>query len=350
MSMSRITQFQDFMLERGLNGDDAKARGIIREEFTASESELSEFFGHGPLEELFANQDITEILVNGPAQIWAEKSGRLELQQNKFSCEDALKRYVRKILAAKGRKVDQRAPFVDCVMEDGSRVHVAIPPSSKNGICLSIRKFRKEGWKLVDLLGSQMFSVECFEYLQKSILAKKNIFVCGGTGSGKTSLLGALIGEVSPFERIIALEDISEIKTNHPHFISLEARPENLEGEGEVTIKKLLKESLRMRPDRIVVGECRGVEALDLSLALNTGHRGSMATIHANSPRDALCRLETLALLAAENLSERAVKQMIGASVDIVIHLERAKGRKISSIAEIKGVDQGNYLLKEVKI
>ncbi|MGZ3662428.1 MAG: CpaF family protein, partial [Bdellovibrionota bacterium] len=180
------------------------------------------------------------------------------------------------------------------------------------------------------------------------VAEKKNIFVCGGTGSGKTSLLGALLAEVPPTQRILALEDVAELRVNHPHFLSLEARPPNQEGEGELPLARLLRESLRMRPDRLVIGECRGPEALDLLMALNTGHRGSLGTIHANSARDALHRLETLALLGAENLREGAVKTLVASSIHVVVHLEKGpQGRRLTGIAEVKGLEGGNYLLKE---
>lgn len=346
MRVSRITEFQDILLSRGVSGDDSAAKEILKAEYSATEEELLEYFGNGPLEEFFQNQSITEILVNGPEEIWVEKNGALEKTSKKFSCENSLKKYVRRILSARGRKVDQRSPFADCTLLDGSRLHVSIPPSASR-ILLSIRKFRTSGWTLKNLFEQEMFNQETFNYLKTAVSERKNIFVCGGTGSGKTSLLGAMITEVSSAQRILSLEDIAEIRSDHPHFLSLEARPANIEGEGEIEIRRLLRESLRMRPDRIVVGECRGPEALDLILALNTGHKGSMATIHANSPREALRRLETLAMLVSENLGESAVKNLIGSSVDLIIHLEKRGQRKIASIAELKGVDGGNYLLKE---
>lgn len=346
---NRSTLFQDFVLENGLSAQEEQAKLLLQSELNASPFELSEFFGHGPLEEFFAQEDICEVLVNGPDEIWVERAGILEKTTKQFSSEEALRRYVRRILSARGKKVDQSAPFADCTLEDGSRVHVAIPPVVGKGICLSVRRFRREGWKLEQLCQRGMFSPEILAFLRSKIRERKNIFVCGGTGSGKTSLLGALISEVGAEQRVISLEDIAEIKTMHPHFLAMEARPANLEGGGEIAVRRLLKESLRMRPDRIVVGECRGPEALDMILALNTGHRGSMATIHASSPREALQRLETLALLAAQNVSEHAIQNLIASSVEIIVHLEKSNGRKISSIAEMKGVDGKNYLLKETR-
>lgn len=351
MNVDRVSLFQNFVLEKGLLGGDEAAKNLLKNELAASDAEISEFFGHGPLESLLADDEITEILVNGPDEIWIEKAGALKKVLLKFSGEESLRRYVRRILSARGKKIDQRTPFADCILEDGSRIHVAIPPTISQGICVSVRKFRKSGWTLDQLSTLGMFNESTLNYLKTNVAGQKNIFLCGGTGSGKTSLLGAMISEASPLQRVIALEDISEIKTNHPHFLSLEARVPNLEGEGEISVRRLLRESLRMRPDRLVVGECRGSEALDMILALNTGHRGSMATIHANSPREALHRLETLALLASENISDHAIKNLIGSSVDIIVHIEKMNGsRKISAISEMKGVDGKNYLLKEVKL
>jgi pilus assembly protein CpaF len=301
------------------------------------------------LSDLMADPGVSEILVNGPSEIWAERNGSLALTPHAFSGEDALRRWVRGFLSERGRKVDHSSPFADCSLPDGSRVHVVGPPVSRRGLCLSIRKFPQAPWTLEALQRQGVFSAACVAYLKDSVRARRNIFLSGSTGSGKTSLLGALIGEVTEEERIVALEDIAEIKTTHPHFLSMEGRPANQEGEGRIELRRLLRESLRMRPDRLVVGECRGAEALDLLLALNTGHHGSMGTIHANSPRDALQRLETLALLAGENLGNQALQNLILGGVHIVAQLERRGGRRaVSSIVEVKGCDGGRFLLKEM--
>ncbi len=343
-------RIQELLAERGMAPTDAFAPMLARKELSSSEHELEEFFGHGPLRGLFDDESVTEILVNGPREIWAERRGKLEPVNGAFAGEESLRRYARRILSAHGRKVDQRSPFADAVLDGGIRVHVAAPPISRKGICLSIRKPSREAWTLTRLEASGAFSAPTTSMLQQLVRARKNIFVCGGTGSGKTSLLSALVEEAHHGERILALEDVAEIRVHHPHFLSLEARPANQEGEGEISLPKLLRETLRMRPDRIVMGECRGAEALDLLMALNTGHPGSMGTIHSNSPRDALQRLELLALLAAENLRESAVRALIASCIHVVVHLERTgNGRRVSSIAEVKGVDNGVYLLRETK-
>jgi pilus assembly protein CpaF len=344
-------EIQEFLFERGLDASSPDARELVGAELNLSEPELEEYFGHGPLAAFFTDESVTEILVNGPAEIWVERNGTLERIALNFKNEESLRRYIRRLLSQAGRKVDLQAPFADAVLADGSRLHVAGPPIAKRGYCLSIRKFSKCPWSLARLEASGSLTAKSSALLRSLVKNRKNILVAGGTGTGKTSLLGALLGEVAVSERTVLLEDIAEIKANHSHLISLEARPANQEGEGEINLKRLLREALRMRPDRLVVGECRGAEALDLLLALNTGHHGSMATIHANSPREALARLETLALLAAENLREGAVKSLVAGSVQFVAQLARTEnGRKLVSLAEIKGVDGEKYLLKELDL
>lgn len=348
---SGLEQIQTLLSERGIAITDLSAPGLVREELASSESEIEEFFGHGPLRPLFDDESVTEILVNGPGEIWAERRGGLCRVEGSFSGEESLRRYARRLLSSHGRKADQRTPFADAVLAGGIRLHVAVPPVSRNGLCLSIRKPPRNSWTLDGLEKAGAFSAPITERLRELVKERKNIFVCGGTGTGKTSLLSALLSEAGQGERILALEDVAELRVKHPHFLSLEARPANQDGEGELPLPKLLREALRMRPDRIVMGECRGPEALDLLMALNTGHPGSMGTIHSNSARDALQRLELLALLSAENLREGALRSLIASCIQVVIHLERAPagGRRISSIAEVKGVDGGTYLLREIK-
>lgn len=349
MSGEILERIPAWLAERGISPSDLVAPAIVRKELAASEAEIEEFFGHGPLGPLFADEAVTEILVNGPGEIWFEKAGGLERFPGGFAGEESLRRYARRLLAPRGRKVDHAAPFADATLEGGIRVHVAVAPASRAGTCLSIRKPPREAWTMRRLEEAGALTPEAAALLRGFVTARKNIFVCGGTGSGKTSLLSALLGEAAAGERIIALEDVAELRAAHPHFLSLESRPANGEGEGELPLRRLLRESLRMRPDRLVVGECRGPEALDLLLALHTGHRGSMGTIHANSPRDALARLELLALLAAENLSEAGLKPLVASCIHVVVHLAREEGRRrVASIAEVRGVDSGCYLLKEI--
>ena len=344
----RSSEALELLRDLGLTVQAEEARAHVRETLGLAAEEEEEIFGHGPLKELLDDARVTEILVNGPHKIWVERDGKLCLTEHRFRSEESLRQYVRRILSFRGRKVDQRAPCADAILEDGSRLHVVIPPVAKAGICLSIRKFPLEPWSLAQMVAQNSLTQAQSDFLRDAVRAHKNIFLSGGTGTGKTSLLAALLGEAPLHERMIALEDVAEIRTKHPHFISLEGRPANQEGEGEISLRRLLKEALRMRPDRIIFGECRGDEALDLLLALNSGHRGSLGTVHANSPRDALQRLETLASLGAANVQESALKQLILGGVQIVVQLERSeRGRRISSIAEIKGFDGGRLLLKE---
>ncbi len=343
-----IERIHGLLSQRGLSYQDPQARLFAQSIDGVTEAQLEEYFGHGPLRDLMLDGQVTEILVNGHRDIRYEKSGKIHEWNFSFSSEESLRRYVRRLLSPRGRKVDQSVPFADAALEDGVRIHVAAPPVSRMGLYLSIRKPSRDPWTLGRLEASGTFSAEARARLAELVARKKNIFVSGGTGSGKTSLLSALIGEVDVRERVIALEDVSELRPVHPHFLSLEARGANQEGEGELPLSRLLRESLRMRPDRLIIGECRGPEALDLLMALHSGHPGSMGTIHSSGPRDALGRLETLALLAAGNLGEMGVKNLIASGIHAVVHLERANGqRKVRSMAELKGLDGGNYLLKE---
>ncbi|RZA06978.1 MAG: CpaF family protein [Proteobacteria bacterium] len=346
-----VSSTQEFLRAHGLSPNSPEARALVKAELGLSSAEEEEIFGHGPLRSLLDDPAVTEILVNGPDAIWAERNGKLGRTDLRFRSEESLRQYVRRILSFRGRKVDNRAPCADAILEDGSRLHVVIPPVAKAGICLSIRKFPSAPWTLAQFVANGTLTPSLAAYLADAVRAHKNIFLSGGTGTGKTSLLAALMAEAAGHERLVALEDVAELRTLHPHFISLEGRPANQEGEGEISLRRLLKEALRMRPDRIIFGECRGDEALDLLLALNSGHLGSMGTLHANSPREALQRLETLASLGAANVQENALKQLVLGGVQLVIQLTRGpNGRRISSVAELKGLDSGRFMLREVPL
>ena len=346
-----FNQINEFLLAKGVSATDPSARALVKTELNAADEILEEFFGYGPIASLMVDSSITEILIRGHDHIWIEREGKLLKQNLCFQSEDTLRKLVRRILAFQGKKVDHLSPFADCILPDGSRVHVAISPISRMGTSVSIRKFRNTPWTLEMLRTTGCFGAKTQEYLEKIIAEHKNIFISGGTGTGKTSLLSALLGVVPSEERVLVLEDVAEIKSEHLNTVNLEGRPANQEGEGELSLRRLLKESLRMRPDRLVIGECRGSEALDLLMALNTGHKGSFGTIHANSPRDALQRLELLALLSAENTNESAIKMLIHSAINIVIQLERKDGaRRISSICEVRGMDQGMFLMKEISL
>lgn len=302
------------------------------------------------LDEFLAREEISEIIVNGLDPIWIEIGGVLQKTNQRFQAPLELQTFVRKVLSQQGRKVDFQNPFADCSFREHFRLHVAVPPVSKKGICLSIRRHSKSFKTLNALADAGLFRGKQRDILERIVLDRQNILVCGSTGAGKTTLLSALLSAVPPSERVLALEDVQEISSGHENLISLESRAANQEGEGEINLRRLLREALRMRPDRIVLGECRGSEALDLLLALSSGHHGSMATIHANSAREALHRLELLALLAAPNLNPDAVKGIIAGAIHWVAYLRKNNGRReLTSLVEVKGVDSGIFMLKEFR-
>jgi pilus assembly protein CpaF len=293
--------------------------------------------GLGPLEPLLADPSVDEVMVNGPGSVWVERGGRLEVAAVSFSGEAELLHAIERILAPLGRRVDEASPLCDARLADGSRVNVVIPPLALSGPCLTIRRFRRQGFSLDDLVENGTLPGELAEFLARCVRARASILVSGGTGSGKTTTLGALSGALSETERIVTIEDAAELRLRQPHVVRLEARPPNLEGRGEVTIRQLVRNALRMRPDRIVVGEVRGGEALDMLMALNTGHEGSLTTVHANSPPDALRRVETLALMAGVGLPHSAVREQLASALQLVVHQARGMDgrRRVESVAEV---------------
>jgi pilus assembly protein CpaF len=300
--------------------------------------------GLGPLEPLLADPDVDEVMVNGPAEVWVERRGRLErVETVRFGGEPELMHSIERILAPLGRRVDEASPLCDARLADGSRVNVAIPPLSLSGPCLTIRKFRRHGFSLDDLVEGGTLPEALAEMLASCVRARASILVSGGTGSGKTTTLGALSAAIPDGERIVTIEDAAELRLRQRHVVRLESRPANLEGRGEVTIRALVRNALRMRPDRIVVGEVRGAEALDMLMALNTGHEGSLTTVHANSPEDALRRVETLALMAGVGLPHEAVREQVASALQLVVHQARlpSGARRIESVAEVVRVAGG---------
>jgi pilus assembly protein CpaF len=293
--------------------------------------------GLGPLEPLLADPSVDEVMVNGPDSVWVERRGRLEPAGARFAAEAELLHAIERILAPLGRRVDEASPLCDARLPDGSRVNVVIPPLALSGPCLTIRRFRRHGFSLEDLVENGTLSAELSSFLARCVRARASILVSGGTGSGKTTTLGALSGALPEGERIVTIEDAAELRLRQPHVVRLEARPANLEGRGEVTIRQLVRNALRMRPDRIVVGEVRGAEALDMLMALNTGHEGSLTTVHANSPPDALRRVETLALMAGVGLPHAAVREQLASALQLVVHQARAPDgrRRVESVAEV---------------
>jgi pilus assembly protein CpaF len=298
---------------------------------------LREAVGLGPLEELLADPAVEEVMVNGHEQVFVERSGRIERTDVAFSSEQALRDAIERILAPLGRRVDELSPMVDARLEDGSRVHVVIPPLAVDGPSLSIRRFSAIRPGPEELVRLGTITEELHDELAAAVGARRSILVSGGTGSGKTTLLNALSAFIDPAERVITIEDAAELRLGQPHVVRLESRPANVEGRGKVTIRDLLRGALRMRPDRIVIGEVRGVEALDLLMALNTGHEGALSTVHANSPEDALRRVETLALMAGVGLPHEAIREQLGRGLDLVIHLARLSdgSRRVVEVGEV---------------
>ena len=299
--------------------------------------------GLGPLEPLLADPEVDEVLVNGGGRVYVERAGCVEPAAASFADEAELMHAVERILAPLGRRVDEASPLCDARLPDGSRVNVVIPPLAVDGPCLTIRRFRRGGFSLDDLVENGTVPAPLAEFLAGAVQSRATILVSGGTGSGKTTTLNALSGAVGPRERIVTIEDAAELRLRQPHVVRLEARPPNLEGAGEVTIRQLVRNALRMRPDRIVVGEVRGPEALDMLMALNTGHDGSLTTVHANSPEEALRRVETLALMGHATLPHAAVRDQVADAFDLIVHQARREGgrRRVTSVAEVVRVAGG---------
>ena len=323
---------------------------------TASDKErlveilFDDVIGLGPLESLLRDPEVTEIMVNRPEQVFVERRGRIELTTLAFADEDSLRRVIDRIVSSIGRRVDESEPMCDARLKDGSRVNVVIPPVAIYGPCLTIRKFGREVLTPEKIVTSGGSSEAIIEYLDAAVKTRLNIIVSGGTGSGKTTLLNVLSGFIPATERIVTCEDAAELRLRQVHVVSLESKPSNVEGRGLISIRDLVRNSLRMRPDRIIVGECRGGEAHDMLQAMNTGHDGSMSTLHANNPRDALNRLETLVLLAGTELPSRAIRSQIASAINVIVQTERTRGggRKITSVAEVLGIVEGELVLQEV--
>lgn len=298
---------------------------------------LREAVGLGPLEELLADPAVEEVMVNGHDLVYVERRGRIEPTGVRFPSEGALRDAIERILTPLGRRVDELSPMVDARLEDGSRVHVVIPPLAVDGPTMSIRRFSAARPGPRELVELGTLTDELHDQLAAAVGARRSILVSGGTGSGKTTLLNALSAFIGPDERVITIEDAAELRLRQPHVVRLESRPANVEGRGRVTIRDLLRGALRMRPDRIVIGEVRGSEALDLLMALNTGHEGALSTVHANSPEDALRRVETLALMAGVGLPHEAIREQLGRGLDLVIHLARLSdgSRRVVEVGEV---------------
>jgi pilus assembly protein CpaF len=310
----------------------------------------NDILGYGPLERLLADDSVTEIMVNGPEEIWIERQGRLHDTLVRFNDESHLRRIINKMVGQVGRRVDESSPMVDARLPDGSRVNVIIPPLSLSGPLVTIRKFQTKRLNLDEMIRLGTLTDESVEFLTRCIDARLNVVISGGTGTGKTTLLNALSSAIPENERVVTIEDAAELQLSQRHVLRLEARPQNIEGEGAIPIRELVRNALRMRPDRIIVGEVRSAEALDMLQAMNTGHDGSLTTVHANSPRDALSRVETMVMMAGLELPIRAIRQHMSSALDLIVHLERLEdgSRRVTHVTEVQRMEGEVVTLQDI--
>jgi len=332
----------------GMDGEGAIPAFVNQDELI--KDVLNEALGLGPLEDLLADDGVSEIMVNRSDQIYIERNGAIELTSYSFSSDKAVLGVIERIVAPLGRRIDESSPLVDARLKDGSRVNAIIPPLALKGPTLTIRKFRKESFTGEQLVEMGSLSRGMVEFLQMCVTARKNIVVSGGTGSGKTTTLNVVSNFIPPVERILTIEDAAELQLKHQHWIQLESRPPNIEGKGQITIRDLVRNALRMRPDRIIVGECRGGEAIDMLQAMNTGHDGSLTTAHSNSPRDTLSRLETMVLMSGMELPVRAIREQVASAINIIAHQSRfADGsRRVTHITEISGMEGDIITMQDI--
>ncbi|NBO76826.1 MAG: CpaF family protein [Betaproteobacteria bacterium] len=311
-----------------------------------------EVMGLGPLEPLLQDPTVSDILVNGPERIWVERQGRLQAAPVRFDDEPHLRRTIDRVVARVGRRIDEHSPMVDARLADGSRFNAIIPPLALDGSAVSIRKFSPDALALDRLVALGTLTAEMGQLLQALVQAKLNVLVSGGTGSGKTTMLNLLSAAIAPHERVVTIEDAAELRLQQPHVVRLETRPPNTEGAGEVTQRALVRNALRMRPDRIILGEVRGAEAFDMLQAMNTGHEGSMATVHANSARDALLRVENMVGMGPGGLPSRVARQLIASAVSVVLHLQRLSdgSRRVVSISEVTGQEGDTLLMQDLHL
>ncbi|MDI9549615.1 MAG: CpaF family protein [Chloroflexota bacterium] len=311
---------------------------------------MADILGYGPIQPLLDRDDISEVMVNGPNQVYIEQRGKLTLSNVKFVDNDHILRVIERIVTPLGRRIDESSPMVDARLPDGSRVNAIIPPLSLVGPVITIRKFNKDPLKIDDLIRFGSMTPEFAEFVRAAVVAGANVIISGGTGSGKTTLLNVLSSFIPENERILTIEDAAELQLQQPHCVRLEARPANNEGKGRIAIRDLVVNALRMRPDRIVVGECRGGEALDMLQAMNTGHDGSLTTIHSNSARDTLNRIETMVLMAGMELPLRAIRQQIASAIDLIVHQSRLRdgSRKVVQASEVVGMEGDTIVMQDV--
>ena len=356
LDMSRVGELEGDTLRREIrlvvehlcNTEDTLLNRSERERLVGEV--LDETFGLGPLEMLLKDPTISDILINGPKSIYVERRGRMEKATITFRDNDHLMQIIDRIISRVGRRVDETCPMVDARMADGSRFNAIIPPLALDGACVSIRRFGANPLKLEDLLNFKAFTPEMVMLLEGAIKARLNIIISGGTGSGKTTLLNTLSSFIPNTDRIVTIEDAAELQLQQDHVVRLETRPPNIEGKGAMTATDLVRNALRMRPERIIIGECRGAETLDMLQAMNTGHEGSMTTLHANSPRDGIARMETMIMMTGFELPLKAMRTQIASAVDMVVQANRLQGgaRKITHITEIVGMEQDTVVMQEI--
>lgn len=329
--------------------EDEQFRGAIDRKKVVEEL-THDLTGFGPINPLLMDPEVTEVMVNGPGMVYIERKGKLMLTGIRFRDDEHVMNIIEKIVSPIGRRIDESSPMVDARLPDGSRVNAIIPPLALNGPTLTIRKFSADPFKIDDLISFGTLTQEMATFIDACVKARLNIFVSGGTGSGKTTTLNVLSSFIFDDERIVTIEDAAELQLGQPHVITLEARPPNIEGKGAIAIRDLVRNSLRMRPDRIVIGEVRGAEALDMLQAMNTGHDGSLATGHSNSPRDMISRLETMVLLAGVELPVKAIREQIAGAIDLIIQQSRLKDgtRKITKITEVQGLEGDVIVLQDI--
>jgi len=344
MASTKVTQaITDILNEEGrLLTESDRARLV--------EEIKNELLGLGPLEPLLWDEDVSDILVNGPNQVYVERQGKLYLTDVRFNDDSHLMLIIDRIVSQVGRRVDEASPMVDARLPDGSRINAIIPPLALDGPALSIRRFGKKRYTIDDLVEKETLTADMVEFMQAIIKARLNLLVCGGTGSGKTTMLNCLSSFVPVDERIVTIEDSAELLLQQPHVVRLETRPPNVEGKGEVTQRELVKNCLRMRPDRIIVGEVRGAEVFDMLQAMSTGHDGSICTVHANTPRDAMQRLEMMMLLSGAAIPQKAMRQQIASALNIVIHVSRLSdgSRKVMKISELNGMEGDVVMMQDL--
>ena len=310
----------------------------------------TDVLGYGPIQQFLDDAVVTEVMVNSVDSIYVERAGKLERTSARFVSDEHLRRVIERIVSQVGRRIDESSPMVDARLADGSRVNAIIPPLAVQGPALTIRKFSADPYKVSDLIGFGTMTPQIAEVLDACVKGRLNVIVAGGTGSGKTTLLNVLSSFIPDTERIVTIEDAVELQMHQDHVVQLESRPPNIEGKGQIAIRDLVRNSLRMRPDRIVVGEVRGGEALDMLQAMNTGHDGSMSTVHANTPRDAIARMETMVLMAGMDLPVRAIREQIAAAVDVIVHLSRLRDgtRRITHVTEVQGMEGQIVTLQDI--